>query len=216
MESASAEKLMVAIVTWVVEQGSYVTKTKLLKLLYLFDVEYYRLHRQTFTGFGWKFFHLGPWAAEFDPALDELVMKGALEQQRSNKEFETFFYRSANRIDPGELFSALKDEFILRGVLRLWGARSTGEILDYVYFQTEPMEAGIRNAPLDFSVIQPEKPTQYSRSSSGKTNAEIQKLRAKFEAEQAQRNASQNQPFAFTPPNYDEEYLDAMAKLETT
>jgi len=37
-----------------------------------------------------------------------------------------------------------------------------------------------------------------------------------FEAEQAQRKASQNQRFAFTPPKYDEEYLDAMAKLENT
>lgn len=62
------------------------TKTKLLKLLYLFDIEYYRAHQQTFTSFGWKFFHLGPWATEFDPALDELVAKGTLLQQRSNTE----------------------------------------------------------------------------------------------------------------------------------
>ena len=55
----------------------------------------------------------------------------------------------------------------------------------------------------------------YSRSSSGKTKAEIQKLRARFEAAQAQKKASQTQPFAFTPPKYDEEYLNAMAKLET-
>src|SRR3984893_7134355 len=181
MEAPNIEKLIAAIITWIVGEGSYVTKTKLLKLLYLFDVEYYRVHRQIFTGFGWKFFHLGPWAPEFDPALEDLVMKATLLQQRSNMELETSFYRSAARIDPREPFSTLKDEFILRGVLRLWGTRSTGEILDYVYFQTEPMEVGIRNATLDFSVIQPEKPTAYSRSSSGKTKAEIQKLRTKFE-----------------------------------
>ena len=215
MEDPNIEKLMAAIVTWVVGEGSYVTKTKLLKLLYLFDVEYYRVHRQTFTGYGWKFFHLGPWAAEFDPALEGLVTNGALLQQRSNTEFETSFYRSAERIDPREPFSNVKDEYILRGVLKMWGTRSTGEILDYVYFQTAPMEAGIRNAPLDFSVIQAEKPPAYSRSSSGMTKAEIQKLRTKFEAQQAQRKATQNQPFAFTPPKYDEEYLNAMAKLET-
>jgi hypothetical protein len=140
------------------------------------------------------------------------VTQGTLLQQRSNTEFETSFYRSAERIDPSEPFSNVKDEYILRGVLKLWGARSTGEILDYVYFQTAPMEAGIRNARLDFSVIQPERPTEYSRSSSGKSKAEIQKLRTKFEAEQAQRRSSLNQPFAFTPPKYDEEYLNAMLK----
>jgi hypothetical protein len=213
---ATIEKLIAAIVTWVVGEGSYVTKTKLLKLLYLFDVEYYRVHRQTFTGFGWKFFHLGPWAAEFDPALDELVNTGTLLlQQRLNTDFETWFYRAAEQIDPRAPFCNVKDEYILRGVLKRWGIRSTGEILDYVYFQTAPMEVGIRNAPLDFSVINPEQPAAYRRSSSGKTKGEIQKLRTKFEAAQAERKAGRNQPFAFTPPKYDEEYLNAMAKLET-
>jgi len=215
MDIPSTEKLIGAIVTWVVDEGSYVTKTKLLKLLYLFDVEYYRTHRRTFTGFSWKFYHLGPWAAEFDPALDRLVTKAALLQQRSNSEFESSFYKVAERSDPHEPFCNVKDEQILRGVLRTWGTRSTGEILDYVYFQTPPMEAGSRNAPLDFSVIQPHKPSAYSRSSSGRTRAEIQKLRAAFEAQQVQRKSVQNEPFLFTPPKYDQDYLDAVAKLET-
>ncbi len=217
MDTPGIEKLIVAIVTWVVDQDSYVTKTKLLKLLYLFDVEYYRVHRQMFTGFSWKFFHLGPWASEFDPTLDGLVTKDALVQKRSNSELETSFYRPAERLDPRAPFSNVKDEYILRGVLKTWGTRSTGEILDYVYFQTAPMEAGIRNAPLDFSVIPPEKPSAYSRSSSGKTKAEIERLRKQFEAQQAKKKAaSQTQPFAFTPPKYDEEYRNAMARLETT
>jgi hypothetical protein len=123
--------------------------------------------------------------------------------------------KPAERVLPGAPFGSVKDEYILRGVLKKWGARSTGEILDYVYFQTAPMETAIRNAPLDFSVIQPEQSSVYLRSCSGKTKPEIQKLRARFEAAQAHRNASQKQPYAFTPPRYDEEYLDAMAKLET-
>jgi hypothetical protein len=117
--AANIEKLITAVVTWGVGEGSYVTKTKLLKLLYLFDIEYYRVHRQTFTAFGWKFFHLGPWAAEFDPILDELVTRGALLQHSSNNEFETAFYRSAERIDRREPFSNVRDEYILRGVLNV-------------------------------------------------------------------------------------------------
>src|SRR5260370_35675563 len=130
MDARATDKLIVAIVPWVVDQESYVTKTKLLKLLYLFDVEYYRAHRQTFTGFTWKFFHLGPWAAEFDPTLDGLVAKAALLQQRSNSEFETSFYKPADRVDPREPFCNLKDEYIFRGVLKPWGTRTPGEILD--------------------------------------------------------------------------------------
>src|ERR1039457_5693019 len=84
MEQTVVDNLIPAIVTWIVDHDSYATKTKLLKLLYLFDVEYYRRHRRTFTGFGWKFFHLGPWAAEYDPALSGLLAHGVLSEQRSN------------------------------------------------------------------------------------------------------------------------------------
>jgi hypothetical protein len=72
------------------------------------------------------------------------------------------------------------------------------------------MEAGIRSAPLYFSVIRAEQPPSYSRSSSGKSKAEIRRLRAKFEAGQAQRKARQNHQVAFTPAKDDEEYLNAM------
>src|SRR4051794_32036482 len=76
----TAKNLIAAIISFVKQKGSYVTKTKLLKLLYLFDIEYYRVHRRTFTGFSWKYFHLGPWAAEYDPTLDGLLASGALNE----------------------------------------------------------------------------------------------------------------------------------------
>ena len=85
MEQTVEANLIPVIVTWIAEHDSYATKTKLLKLLYLFDVEYYRQHQHTrFTGFGWKFFHLGPWAAEYDPMLSGLLAHGVLSEQRSN------------------------------------------------------------------------------------------------------------------------------------
>jgi hypothetical protein len=100
MEKAAVDSLIPAIVTWIVDHGSYATKTKLLKLLYLFDVEYYRHHRSTFTGFAWKFFHLGPWAAEYDPALNGLLAHGILTEQRSNaSEYDTAFYRPGERLE---------------------------------------------------------------------------------------------------------------------
>ena len=42
MEQTVVDNLIPAIVTWIAEHDSYATKTKLLRLLYLFDVEYYR------------------------------------------------------------------------------------------------------------------------------------------------------------------------------
>ena len=216
METTAVDNLIPAIVTWIAEHESYATKTNLLKLLYLFDVEYYRQYRRTFTGFGWKFFHLGPWAAEYDPTLSGLLAHGMISEQRSNSpEYDTAFYKPGERVETRCVFENAKDESILLGVLKRWGTRTTGEILNYVCFQNEPMEAGIRNQPLDFSLIATERSAVYSRSSSGKSSAEIRKLRAKFELQQAEKKAKEQQPFTFTRPKYDEEYFEAMAKLQT-
>jgi hypothetical protein len=216
MEQTVVDNLIPAIVTWIADHDSFATKTKLLKLLYLFDVEYYRQHRCTFTGFEWKFFHLGPWAAEYDPALSGLLAHGILFEQRSkSSEYDTAFYKSAERVETRHAFVNVKDESILLEVLKRWGTRTTGEILNYVYFQTEPMVAGIRNEPLDFSLIPTQRPAVYSRSSSGKSPADIRKLRTTFDRQQAEKKAKEQRPFTLTPPRYDEEYFEAMGKLQS-
>jgi len=55
----------------------------------------------------------------------------------------------------------------------------------------------------------------YSRSSSDKSPAEIRKIQEKFDRQQAEKKAQKLQPCQFTPPKYDEEYFEAMAKLYT-
>lgn len=210
------KQLVPAMVTYINDHGGYVTKTKLLKLLYLFDVEFYRMNRRLFTEFSWKFFHLGPWAREFDPIVDDLVAQRALLQVESTKpEYDTKFFRTEWPFDFSRLFPTFKEEVALRTVLNTWADRTTGEILDYVYFRTEPMEHGIRNEPLDFSSIPYEPPEKYSRSASGASSREIaaakKQLLAKIAALQKPRPEAR---FEFTPPHYDDEFLNAMAKLD--
>jgi hypothetical protein len=128
MEQTVVDDLVSAIVTWIAEHDSYATKTKLLKLLYLFDIEYYREHRCTFTGFGWKFFHLGPWAAEYDPTLKGLSARGVLSEQRSNSaEYDTAFYKPGERMETRRAFVNVRDESILLEVLKRWGTRTTAK-----------------------------------------------------------------------------------------
>jgi hypothetical protein len=207
--------LIPAIVAYVVETGGYVTKTKLLKLLYLIDVEFYRSHRQTFTGFDWKFFHLGPWSADFDPLLSNLLASGTLIERIGTKpEYETKFYYVAEPHDLGKLFKSATDEFALKGVLKTWAESSTGEILDHVYFHTEPMEHGVRNERLDFSSISEGPVQQYIRPSSGIQAKEIKKLRAKFDSRS--KELARHAAFAYTPPRYDDEFRKGIDELEST
>lgn len=206
-------ELIVAVVSYVNEHGGYITKTKLLKLLYLFDVEFYRAYGRTFTQFQWKYFHLGPWTREFDPLLDRLLSRGKLVGHTSERsEFDTQFLRASESVDLRKPVANYKEEAILKIVLDTWGTTTTGEILDYVYFQTEPMEYGIRNENLDFSKIVQQLPGQYRRTASDKPPGEIKALRRQFDQEVAARLAQPN--FQFTPPRYDEEFRAAIEKLE--
>jgi hypothetical protein len=98
--------------------------------------------------------------------------------------------------------------------LNTWGDRSTGEILDYVYFRTEPMENGIRNEPLDFSVIPEGRPEKYVRSSSGTPSGQIIAMKKAFAERIATLENEKEKGFEFTPPKYDDEFAKAIAKLD--
>ncbi|MGO9270477.1 MAG: hypothetical protein ACLQOO_09530 [Terriglobia bacterium] len=211
------KQIIAAMVSYVNDHGGYATKTKLLKLVYLFDVEYYRANRRTFTGFTWKFFHLGPWAREFGPVLDELVSTGILlESQSTRPDYDAKFLRANSPHDFSTLFTDFRDESALRAVLSTWAESSTGEILDYVYFRTEPMEHGIRNEPLDFSVITEDRPEKYTRSASGASAKQIAGMKQDFASRLgAVQQSHPSRPFDFTPPSYDDEFRAAMAKLDT-
>lgn len=211
------ERLIPATVSHVNEHGGYMTKTKLLKLLYLFDVEYYRIHRQTFSGFQWKYFHLGPWTKEFETVLDKLLAQDVLTEMPSSKpEYDTKFLKAIQADDIGKLFSSHRDEAVLKTVLATWGSCTTAEILDYVYFRTEPMEYGIRNEPLDFTKISAQPASVYTRPPSGKTPGEIRALRRKFQEEIRKVSQQVKEAAEFTPPNYDAEFFKALEKLDAT
>ena len=59
-------------VTELTDMGAGFGKTKLVKLLYLMDVENYRRRQETISGLEWCFYHYGPYAFEIDSALNEL------------------------------------------------------------------------------------------------------------------------------------------------
>lgn len=128
-------------------------------------------------------------------------------------DYDTRFLYAADRVDLRRPFDNLKDELILKALLDTWGPSGTGEILDYVYFRTEPMEQGIRNEPLDFSRIQLEVPATYRRVASDTDPAALKKQRKEFSKKMTARPGSP--AFHFTEPRYDEEFRAAMEKLDS-
>ena len=73
-----ARDLALAILTRIDEKDGTANKTKLLKLLYPADVEYFRSRGETITGFDWICYLYGPWTEEYDDLLRQLETEGAI------------------------------------------------------------------------------------------------------------------------------------------
>lgn len=126
-----------------------VGKVRITKLLYLLDLEYYRDHNTTFTGFNWIFYKYGPYTSEIDVVLASAGIY--LEEEVISSE------KSIKRLkisEPEEIYSV--DSTLENYLYRIWtdwGMESLPKLLDFVYFETEPMIYARRGEPLDFSKI---------------------------------------------------------------
>lgn len=212
--NSNLTKLIPAVVSAVNERQSYVTKTKLLKLLYLFDVEWYRTHQETYTGFDWMFHLLGPWTSEYDPTLEILVANENVKKRSGGDAFDTEFFTTDEQVFLNRIFEDAKDSLIFEKVMSTWGNKTTPEILDYVYFRTEPMRSAKRGEKLNFSSISERPPALYTRGRSGRSTEQIAALRRRI-SERLETEKKEPQDVTFTPPKYDDAFFEAMDKLES-
>jgi hypothetical protein len=134
----------------VVDRGGTPGRTRLVKLLYLFDVAHAAAHAgETYTGARWKFLHYGPYAAELQTGLDRLVSIDLDETEGQDQQGRRFFrYKALDRdVEPPDL--EVSDRQALRRIVDHWGAAPLNELLDHVYFETAPMADVRRGEPLD-------------------------------------------------------------------
>ncbi|HTZ85963.1 MAG TPA: hypothetical protein VMB05_04780 [Solirubrobacteraceae bacterium] len=139
-----------ALVAYIVararDRGVTLNQTKLVKLLYLIDVERAASGRPLLTGLRWIFFHYGPYALELPRTLEP--MEGTALIVDGYKDAR--LYRAAPDAPDGEDWPPATrrqvDEIIRRFV-----ALDLNELLDYVYFHTSPMRGAIRGQALDMS-----------------------------------------------------------------
>jgi len=208
--------LIGAVASYIAECGGAPTKTKVLKLLYLLDIESFRKTQNTLTGFDWIFYLYGPWAASYDDALSaaEESKKIRIVTPEPDNEGATFI-NSAERVPLSEVFPNVVQELTAKRIIEAWAGRPTVELLDYVYFHTAPMRDAKRGAALDFSsVVNEERPPHYSGVKSKEEQKTIsQKRRQLLEGMKSVKKA---QIAPLDPaPQYDEKYWSSVDKLES-
>jgi hypothetical protein len=127
-------------------------KTKLLKLAYLVELYYKRITRNRLTNTEWIYFLYGPWTEEYEDVLKKypftIEKKSGIEKKEQEPVLldDEFRYKSENSFD----FNTA-----LNNVLTKFLSKSLNDILEYVYFDTEPMlNAKNRKEILSWDVVQ--------------------------------------------------------------
>lgn len=206
------KRLIIHIIREVRDAGGSLNKTKLMKLLYLIDVEAYRSFRRTITGAQWFFFLYGPYATEVDNALNTLAGYRVQETQfLSNLGRRGFSYQTDEEPHLHEVLP-IDERLTVQSVLQRWADEELNKILDFVYFNTPPMAQAQFRKPLDFSAIADE-PTYAPTTVTPIPRELMARLRTRYRAVVAQHRTAQAQ-IQITPPRFDEVYLKSLKTMD--
>lgn len=118
-------------ITYICAKSPGTCSTKLMKLLYLIDLEYFREFNKTLTGIKHKSYYYGPFSFDVQRCLESLFAKGILASER----LYTWKGRIANIITPKIKETAVslppEGKKIIDRVLQQWKNRSVDEIVEY-------------------------------------------------------------------------------------
>lgn len=138
--------LIAYVVAGALGRGVTLNQTKLVKLLYLIDVERVASGRRALSGLRWVFYHYGPYALELPETLN--LMEGTDVIVTGWKDAK--LYRAAPGAPTGDAWPP-STRSLVDGIIRRYAQMDLNELLDFVYFHTSPMNDAVRNQPLDMS-----------------------------------------------------------------
>jgi hypothetical protein len=196
------------------ELEGYLNKTKLLKLLYLIDLEYYREHDKIYTGFNWTFYKFGPWAYEYNNIYEQLeassdfkiTKKGVPEETQYI--FCTLDYKNLNILLPNP-----SDSLLVKTIVEKWATEDLSKLLNFVYFYTEPMEDTVKGEKLDFTKIKSlERIPEFKLKKGTLSNKLKQELYEKLRNSIGKKKS--NSLSKEIRPEYDKLYFSVMEKLD--
>jgi hypothetical protein len=212
--AADAASALLATVAELRNVGASAAKTKLLKLLYLTDVEHYRSNGRLLTGWHWTFHRFGPWAAEYDQVLDSLAAAGTIELRPTGPgDRDAVLIISNDQRRDLQSLDDVNAQMAMARVLERWARVDLPELLDYVYFETEPMKNAERGRELNFGTIERGPYRVYRRPSSDGPPKKLREVKARLNSPSIIGTRAEPST-AYTPPRYDDEVLKVLASVE--
>ncbi len=150
MNKKLVRKLLLYIVDQLRDMGGQVSTIRLIKLLYLIDLEYYKHNGKTLTGINWVFYSYGPYFFEVGDVLHSASIDlEAIEVLTSSGRGFNFKNFDEQEISRDVDFAT---EQLINGILKQWALEDTNTLLAFVY-NTAPIKAGRRGSPIDFALV---------------------------------------------------------------
>ncbi len=202
--------LIAHIVCQLGDMGVGFGKTKLVKLLYLIDVENYRRRRKTLSKLEWRFYHYGPYAFEIDEALEQLALDIPQEEVTTQSGYSAVIFKPDRELSPrlGDHVQ-LREVRLVNRVIKEWGEEDINSLLNHVYFYTEPMKDAKRGEILDFSTVERRRVNQSAAQVPQLPKARLDEYKARFKDARAKRVRQTLDP----PPRFDSVYREAVARM---
>jgi len=195
MDPATPQHLVEQLISWMRAESVTPTRTRLMKYLYLADLQFARYRDgRTFTGWSWYVHHFGPMASEAYVLLDRGVRDRWIRQNdlgwSDDDDRRAVVYDVVDKASPATV--QLPTEF---GKLRVWIKEygdSQNQLLRFVYGSTEPMEQAREGDCLDFTTARrplPAPSTAAAHALPPKTRRKLEELmksiRSEYEATRA-------------------------------
>jgi len=171
--STSIFDLIRYIVWHATEARGGLSTISLVKYLYLADLYYAEeTGGQTLTGLPWIFYHYGPYCTDSFRVIDEAVTHGVINATNYESKYEEGAeYKWYSSVDEYEPKIDIPTHVWLSLASNIANFAETRDLMNYVYFETAPMQHAKEKAPLDFSVarkIKPEPPIVMNKLSAKK------------------------------------------------
>ena len=129
----------------------FLARTKLVKLVYLADLEARRFMERPITRFNYVWHHFGPWDRAFFDTFSELIDAGYARNQPVYWSMDRVEKRLQNG-NPMRLALPPADKAILEFVARRYITASLEEVLDVVY-KSQPMKEAQQGDLLSFDGV---------------------------------------------------------------
>jgi hypothetical protein len=217
MRSLTPSKFIEWAVWYAEQYESNLTPIRIVKFLYLLDLYYARQSGgKTWTGWRWKFVHYGPFCGDALDAISAAESAGLIAGRIFSSKFDKDgkYYQYSGEDTPEEVPDLLPIYVSseIRHAVKTW-ADDTYGLLNYVYFNTEPMMSAVPGQILDFSLAEmpsTEKPVEMiplSKKKLRKANELLGKLRS-AQLERAANKAALEEGI------HDAAYFEALRSLE--